>query len=198
MKKLNSLKQSEEQTVDLKNIQTNWLLKMLLMQDTKVQFRSLECLEAFTKRYPKQISSDVMQIATAIVPFLTSTDAEFSSMSLKIAFNLAVIDCSKCEPITLKSIEAVQNNSIPSDSLNSLSNFIKVVAEKGQISATVINSLQSQITINSKGSALILALVALKDKNQQNLKQQFVAKLQGNNSDQQIAGALCMGEYGKR
>lgn len=66
-----------------------------------------------------------------------------------------------------------------------------------QIGGDHLQSLLSQVGLNSKGASLILAIVFEKDKTQSNLYNQFIELLQDSQSSKQISGALCIGEYGR-
>lgn len=102
-----SLVQSEQQLVAIREIEVKRILEMLLMNDERVRCRALECLEAFSRRYPKLVSNDVDLISEEISKFVMVESAVLSTLCLKVAYNVGQIDASRCKTVVLKCIEGV-------------------------------------------------------------------------------------------
>jgi hypothetical protein len=173
---------------------------MLKKNTLKIQCNGLECLEAFTRRYPKQFMSAVGAVAKGLEPLITDNELSSTYLALKVAYNLVKINTSNPADhnVVLKAvIKAVSNDAITGLAQDALSELLSISATNKLVDKIMVQTLLDTVSLKAQQAALCLAIVAYKDQTHSSLKSQFVQMVNDKNSKYQITGCLCLGEAGK-
>lgn len=64
--------------------------ELLKKSQRQLHLNTLECLEAFTRRYPGQFAESVKSIQTEIAPMIEEHDLQRSALALSVASNLII------------------------------------------------------------------------------------------------------------
>lgn len=174
-------------------------MALLGQNSLQVQLNTLECLEAFTRRYIDQFRTKVGVISEAIAHCITDHDMSRTYLALKVASNLVKSSgVSALHSMTVKAaIKSVSNDQVTGSSLDALIEFFTLCAKNHIIDNVTVQSIMDTVSLKSQQSALLLALIAKGDSEHQTLKNQFFSLVNETQAKYQIIGALCLGEYGK-
>lgn len=167
------------------NQQIPVLLEMLKKNTLKIQCNALECLEAFTRRYPKQFMSAVGAVAKGLEPLITDNELSSTYLALKVAYNLVKINTTNPadHAVVIQGvIKAVANDAITGLALEALSEFISISATQKLINNLMVQNLIDSVSLKATQAALILAIVSYKDQSHSSLRAQFVQMVNEKNA----------------
>lgn len=175
------------------------MFDLLHKTQRSLHLNTLETLVAITSRYSAQFQTTAPSILKELIPFITDADLQSTALALKVASQCLLItpQANEVQDVIDKSTLLSNSQLIQGSALVQLLNFFAACSNAGVVKDQTVTSLSNFVSLSTQASAMCLAAVALRSAKKQQLLNDFIAKVKDSNTQKQVVGALCLGEFGK-